>query len=145
MAASRASLGYWTAPPRKSPRGSLWTSRCGRKEASSSSIASGGAILTSTRPRRLRWTERATACRYIRGERVTSTRIMCSILPVAETNATLLGKNGPRGAEGGPGPAAGVRSLANFLERRDAEVRRTLSMQSLQNSFKAHLRECPED
>ena len=55
---------------------SLWTSRCGRKEASCSSIASGGAILTSTRPGRPRWMESATAWRYISGERVTSTRIM---------------------------------------------------------------------
>src|SRR5829696_7813290 len=122
MAASTASLGIGTAPPRKLPRGSLWTSRCGRKEASSSSIASGGAILTSTRPRRLRWTERATACRYIRGERVTSTRIMCSILPVSETDAALVGKNGPKCAECGLGPADGGLSKANFLELRLAAV-----------------------
>src|SRR5215208_6328450 len=50
--------------------------RCGRKDASSASAASGGASLTSTRPGRLRWIESATASRYIRGERVTSTRIM---------------------------------------------------------------------
>jgi catechol 2,3-dioxygenase-like lactoylglutathione lyase family enzyme len=36
----------------------------------------GGAILTSTSPGRLRWMESAMAWRYMRGERVTSTRIM---------------------------------------------------------------------
>src|SRR5215207_4070844 len=70
---------------------------------------------------------------------------MCFILPVVETKATLLRKNGPKGAEGGPGPADGGPSKANFLERRYAEVRRTLSMRSSQNSFKANFRECPED
>src|SRR5215217_5964225 len=63
-------------PPRAPPRVSSWTSRYGRKDAISASIASGGASLMSARPGRLRCTERATASRYIRGERVTSTRIM---------------------------------------------------------------------
>src|ERR687898_3412794 len=73
---------------RGSPRASSWTSRCGRKVASSASAASGGASLTSTRPGRLRWTESATASRYIRGERVTSTRIMGPSLPVSRTRGT---------------------------------------------------------
>jgi hypothetical protein len=57
------------------PGPALCTSRCGRKDAIPRSCSSGGAIITSTRPGRPRCTESATASRYIRGQRVTSTRI----------------------------------------------------------------------
>src|SRR5215218_9232855 len=96
--------------------------RCGRKDASSDSAASGGASLTSTRPGRLRWIESATASRYIRGERVTSTRIMRASVPVSGTDAALAGENGPKCAEGGPRPADGGPSKAYFLELRKAEL-----------------------
>src|SRR5215207_7997337 len=99
-------------------------SRCGRKDASSDSAASGGASLTSTRPGRLRWIESATASRYIRGERMTSTRIMGASVPVTGTDAALAGKNGPKCAEGGPRPADGGPSKVYFGELRQREVRR---------------------
>jgi len=47
---------------------------------------------------------------------------MCSILPVSETDAALVGKNGPKCAECGLGPADGGLSKANFLELRLAAV-----------------------
>src|SRR5829696_5900944 len=58
---------------------SSWMSRSVRKDASSSSVSSGGASLTSM-PGRLRWIEVATASRYILGETVTRTRTSFSYL-----------------------------------------------------------------